>query len=91
MDGVLVDSMPYHFLAWYEALRPIGVRVSCFDVYSKEGENWEKTLKEFLERSHIRPTKAKLNEIFERRKKIFKKNHVIYFQSIYNRNGGLWF
>lgn len=74
MDGVIVDSMPYHFLAWYEALRPLGVRVSCFDVYSKEGENWKKTLKEFLRRADIEPTKARLEGIFSRRKKIFKKN-----------------
>ena len=33
MDGVIVDSMPYHFLAWYEALRPLGISVRCFDVY----------------------------------------------------------
>ena len=37
MDGVIVDSMPYHFIAWYEALRPYGARVSCLDVFAKEG------------------------------------------------------
>jgi len=73
MDGVIVDSMPYHFLAWYEALRPYGVRVSCFDVYSKEGENWEKTLKCLLLGANIKPTKELLNEIFLRRKQIFKR------------------
>lgn len=73
MDGVIVDSMPYHFLAWYEALRPYGLRVSCFDVYSKEGERWEKTLKDLLKRSGIKPTKRLLDEIFTRRQKIFKK------------------
>lgn len=74
MDGVIVDSMPYHFLAWYEALRPLGVRVSCFDVYSKEGETWEKTLREFLKREHVTATREVLNGIFKRRKKIFNKN-----------------
>lgn len=73
MDGVIVDSMPYHFLAWYEALRPYGLRVSCFDVYSKEGECWEKTLKDLFKRSGIRPTASLLNEIFIKRQKIFKK------------------
>lgn len=73
MDGVIVDSMPYHFLAWYEVLRPYGVRVSCFDVYSKEGENWEKTLKGLLRRAKIKPTKKLLTEIFLNRKRIFKR------------------
>ena len=38
MDGVIVDSMPYHFISWYEALIFYGVRVSCFDVFMREGE-----------------------------------------------------
>ncbi|MFH0839699.1 MAG: HAD family phosphatase [Candidatus Omnitrophota bacterium] len=74
MDGVIIDSMPYHFLAWYEALRPLGVRVSCFEVYSKEGEDWKKTLREFLKKADIKPTEKILSGIFRRRKKIFKKN-----------------
>lgn len=74
MDGVIIDSMPYHFIAWYEALRPQGVRVTCFDVYSKEGERWEKSLKYFLERAKINPTKKLLKNIFSTRQKIFKKN-----------------
>jgi len=73
MDGVIVDSMPYHFISWYEALLPLGIRVSCFDVYSREGERWEKTLKELLSSHGIKPVKKTLNRIFSRRQKIFKK------------------
>jgi len=74
MDGVIVDSMPYHFLAWYEALRPWGIRVSCFDVFSKEGERWDVTLKDLLKRANIKPTPRLLKKIFSARQKIFKKN-----------------
>lgn len=73
MDGVIVDSMPYHFIAWYEALRPWGVRVNCFDIYAKEGEKWEKSLTEFLGRAKIAPTKQRLRAIFLAREKIFRK------------------
>ncbi len=73
MDGVLVDSMPYHFLAWYESLRPMGVRVNCFEVYAKEGERWEKTLRYFLRRAHMHPEKVLLEKIFSERQRIFKK------------------
>ncbi|MDD5730691.1 MAG: HAD family phosphatase [Candidatus Omnitrophica bacterium] len=72
MDGVIVDSMPYHFIAWYEALRPFGVRVSCFDVYSREGERWEKTLTELLKKAGITPGRKLLRKIFLRRQRIFK-------------------
>lgn len=73
MDGVIVDSMPYHYLAWYEALRSYGVRVTCFDVYSKEGESWQKSLKDFLKRAHIEPSAAIINKIFSQRQKIFRR------------------
>lgn len=74
MDGVIVDSMPYHFLAWYEALRPWGIRVNCFDIYSREGEHWEKTLRELLGKAGIKPTDEILKKIFSARQKIFKRN-----------------
>ncbi|MBU0503836.1 MAG: HAD family phosphatase [Candidatus Omnitrophica bacterium] len=73
MDGVIVDSMPYHYLAWYEALRSYGVRVTCFDVYSKEGERWQKSLEDFLKRAHIEPSRKIIDKIFIERQKIFKR------------------
>ena len=73
MDGVIVDSMPYHFIAWYEALRPWGVRVSCFEVYAQEGERWETTLRGLLKREKIKPTQKVLSAIFNLRRKIFKR------------------
>ncbi|MCX5657218.1 MAG: HAD family phosphatase [Candidatus Omnitrophica bacterium] len=72
MDGVIVDSMPYHFLAWYEALRPYGIRVSCFDIYSKEGERWEKTLKFFLKRKRLKFSDRIIKRIFGARRRIFR-------------------
>lgn len=72
MDGVIVDSMPYHFIAWYEALRPYGIRVSCFDVYSKEGERWDKTLVSLFSLHGKKPDKKLLGEIFALRQKIFR-------------------
>lgn len=73
MDGVIIDSMPYHYLAWYEALRPYGVRVSCFEVYAKEGEKWNKTLKDLLLGAGIKPSALLLEEVFARRQRIFRK------------------
>jgi len=73
MDGVIVDSMPYHFLAWYEALRPWGIRVTCFDVFAKEGERWQRSLHDFLRKSKIKPEQKILQTIFKKRQQIFKK------------------
>ncbi len=73
MDGVIIDSMPYHFIAWYESLGQFGVRVSCFDVYLKEGERWDKTLNHLLINAGRLPTPVLLKKIFSLRQKIFKK------------------
>ena len=72
MDGVIVDSMPYHFLAWYEALRPYGISVKCFDVYIREGERWQKSLEDFLKGSGISPSKKLFKKVFTARRKLFK-------------------
>jgi beta-phosphoglucomutase len=72
MDGVIVDSMPYHFLAWYEALRPYGISVKCFDVYIREGERWQKSMEDFLKGSGISPSKKLFKKVFTARKKLFR-------------------
>ena len=72
MDGVIVDSMPYHFLAWYEALRPYGISVKCFDVYIREGERWQRSLEDFLRGSGISPSKELFKKVFMARRKLFK-------------------
>jgi beta-phosphoglucomutase len=73
MDGVIVDSMPYHFIAWYETLRPLGIQVSCYDIYQREGEKWEISLADFLAASGVRLTDAQQKALFHTRQKIFKK------------------
>ncbi|HRZ86308.1 MAG TPA: HAD family phosphatase [bacterium] len=78
MDGVIVDSMPYHYIAWYEALLPYGIRVSCIDVFEREGEIWGRTLGDFFGRIGVAVTPELSREVYEKRQRIFKK--------IYKRN-----
>ena len=73
MDGVIVDSMPYHFLAWYEALRKFDAAVTSFDVYEHEGEPWETTLPKFLDKNHKTYDDRLVCKIFAYRQKIFKR------------------
>jgi beta-phosphoglucomutase len=72
MDGVIVDSMPYHFIAWYEALRPHGIRVSCSFVYEKEGEKWEKTLGDLMRGRRMLSGRAR-DSVFRDKQRIFRK------------------
>jgi beta-phosphoglucomutase len=73
MDGVIVDSMPYHFISWYEALRPLGIRVGCLYVYRKEGERWEKTLAELLKAHRKRVSPRLVARVFAAKQRIFRK------------------
>ena len=81
MDGVIVDSMPYHYIAWYEALRPYGIRATAFDVYIREGEKWQKTLKELFAREGLKYSAGIGKKIFVERARIFKKyfrRHIFF-------------
>jgi beta-phosphoglucomutase len=48
MDGVIVDTMPYHFLAWEKIFASIGVTIDKFEIYRREGEKGMVTLSEIL-------------------------------------------
>ena len=72
MDGVIVDSMPYHVRAWQKALNPFGLKLSDYEVYKREGENWKKSTRDFLAMTNSKPTPTLIRQVFEKRTKIFK-------------------
>ncbi len=37
LDGVLLDSMPYHVLAWQKVFSRYGTRIEANEIYSREG------------------------------------------------------
>lgn len=73
MDGVIVDSMPYHYISWFETLKPYGVSLTAFDIYEREGEMWQKSLKELLEHDGVEVNNKILNKAITVKKKLFKK------------------
>ena len=62
-------------------LRRHGVRINLFDVFAKEGERWEKSLKMFLRCAGLKPTKKLMRKIFAERQKIFKQHFKRYIFS----------
>jgi HAD superfamily hydrolase (TIGR01509 family) len=38
MDGVVVDSMPYHYLSWKQIFGSMGIHLDKMEVYKREGE-----------------------------------------------------
>ncbi|NQT89673.1 MAG: HAD family phosphatase [Candidatus Omnitrophica bacterium] len=73
MDGVLVDSMRYHVLAWQKTFRPLGVDITDHEIYAREGEAWHKSTKDFLRMGGYRPTRPLVEKVFKERCRIFKE------------------
>ena len=72
MDGVLVDTMPFHYRAWRETFKKFGIRVTKKDIYLREGERWNKTLEEILKKNDIKVDRHVEKAAFEHREKVFK-------------------
>jgi beta-phosphoglucomutase len=73
MDGILVDSMPYHFISWFETLKKYGVRITVDDVYEMEGAKWDKVVRLGFKRENKRLTEAVALKICNERKILFRK------------------
>lgn len=39
MDGVITNTMPYHYDAWSMIFRSVGIKVTCYDIYCREGQD----------------------------------------------------
>ncbi len=79
MDGVIVDSMPYHFISWFETLKKYNVTVSPFDIYEKEGEKSDICVKRFFERDGIYYDDKIIKEVLDTRNELYKKYFKPYF------------
>jgi beta-phosphoglucomutase-like phosphatase (HAD superfamily) len=72
MDGVIVDSMPYHFISWFEALRPYDVRVSQSLIFKMEGAKWNEVIElAFKSAGRLSLPERTIEEIRQQRSKIF--------------------
>ncbi|MDR1195767.1 MAG: HAD family phosphatase [Endomicrobium sp.] len=73
MDGVLVDSMPYHFISWFEVLKKYGVRVTPMDIFGMEGAKWDKVIKFAFKREGKKLDDAIAKKIQKERDLLLKK------------------
>lgn len=78
MDGVIVDSMPYHFISWFETLKKYNVTVSPFDIYEKEGEKCEICVKRFFKRDNIKYDDKTITQVLKLRDKLYKKYFKVH-------------
>ena len=78
MDGVIIDSMPYHFISWFETLKEYNITISPFDIYEKEGEKCEVCVKRFFKRDKIKCNAKIIAEVLKLRDKLYKKYFKVH-------------
>ena len=78
MDGVIIDSMPYHFISWFETLKEYNITISPFDIYEKEGEKCEVCVKRFFKRDKIKCDAKIIAEVLKLRDKLYKKYFKVH-------------
>jgi beta-phosphoglucomutase len=80
MDGVITDTMPYHFLAWETVFAAEGVKVTHEDIYTREGQKGIDSVRElFAEKGKAYSDAVGLRLLKEKEaifKNIFKRRFI---------------
>jgi len=73
MDGVITNTMPAHFDAWYYVFSRAGIKVDCLDIYKREGQDGLTTIKELFKarRKPISPDEEKA--LLAKKEDLFKR------------------
>lgn len=74
MDGVILDSMRYHALAWILAFREFGLEFTEEEIYLHEGAIELESARGLFISKGINPTQEFFDRAFKLQKKIFKEN-----------------
>lgn len=79
MDGVITNTMPYHFEAWKKVLSGIGVHVKRYDVYKREGQPGWETIAEWCAEYAYPLDTRKQKALLEAKEELFKRIVKIKF------------
>ncbi len=75
MDGVVLDSMPWHVKAWQEAFREFGLHVPEEALYLHEGAIEAETSRKIFEDQGVSPTEELFRKVLLRQREIFRKKY----------------
>jgi len=73
LDGVIVDTMPFHAKAWQDTFRKFKLSVTKKEIYLREGEKWDRTFYDILKKNGRKITPEIKREVFRHRSNVFKK------------------
>ena len=72
MDGVITDSMPYHYEAWRRIFERFGVFVSKEEILKREGEKGQVTLETILGEKGLEVSQNEVRKALEDKEEIFR-------------------
>ncbi len=75
LDGVILDSMPWHVKAWQEAFSALGLEVPEEAIYLHEGAIELETARKIFEDQGVEPTPEFFREAFRLQKRIFTEKY----------------
>ena len=73
MDGVITDTMPYHFRAWRHVFAAQGIVASHEDIYKREGQKGIDSVRELFKEKKISYTDAIGEKLLYEKEKLFKE------------------
>jgi len=84
MDGVLIDSMPYHADAWISVFKDAGINIRREDIYDIEGSNHIGIINLVFKKAGRTPDPGDYIGLARKKQEIFSKiNKVKVFDGIY--------
>ncbi len=73
MDGVITDTMPYHFRAWKTIFTTIGIHVSHEDIYKREGQKGIDSVYEIFREKGKTCSDVLARELLKKKERTFKR------------------
>ena len=73
MDGVITDTMPYHFRAWRKVYADEGFHITKNEIYRREGQPGYVTIKEIAQKYHLSFKGSRPKEILDKKEALFNK------------------
>ncbi|MFT7538790.1 MAG: beta-phosphoglucomutase [Lysobacterales bacterium] len=73
MDGVITNTMPYHYQAWKQVLCDFGINVTHLDIYAREGQPGTRCLVELFEKYGHDYCENTAQALLAKKEKLFKE------------------
>lgn len=73
MDGVITNTMPYHYQAWRQVLKSVGIKATKFDIYGREGQDGLTSMKGIFAAYHRPFCEHEARALLRQKEELFKR------------------